>query len=398
MKVLNVVGARPNFVKIAPLLARMREHSGIHPVLVHTGQHSGEAMADCFLRDLQIPRPDFVLSGDAARSEHDMTRGLMQIMRSERPHVVVVVGDVNSTVAAAAAAAELGIPIAHVEAGLRSFDTAMPEEENRIITDGLSSLWFASEPSAVGNLVAEGRPRERIFLAGNVMIDSLRQCLPLAQRSAVLSRLGLVGKKYGLVTLHRPAAVDDPETLRRVWPALEGIAARVPLIFPVHPRTQARLRQFGLDGSSPSQTAAGGAIRMIPPLPYLEFLHLESKANLVLTDSGGVQEETTAMGVPCLTLRNNTERPITVTQGTNQIVGLDPARIANAAHEILAGRAKEGRVPPLWDGHAAEGIVNVLCKLFGLPAHARQIPAIRTSFQPTVPAVTQSSEPFCLPN
>jgi UDP-N-acetylglucosamine 2-epimerase (non-hydrolysing) len=398
MKVLNVVGARPNFVKIAPLLARMREHAAIHPVLVHTGQHSGEEMADSFLRDLQIPRPDFVLSGDATRCERGMTRALAQIMRSERPDVMVAVGDVNSTVAATVAAAELDIPIAHVEAGLRSFDNSMQEEVNRIISDAISTVLFASEPSAVGNLVAEGRPQERIFLVGNVMIDSLRRYLPLAVRSAVLSRLGLIGKKYALVTLHRPATVDDPETLRRVWPALESIAASVPLIFPVHPRTQSRLGQFGFEGLSPQKSRIEGrVIRMIPPLPYLEFLHLESKAALVLTDSGGVQEETTAMAVPCLTMRNNTERPITVTQGTNQIVGLDPARIVNAAHEILAVRTKQGHIPPLWDGHAAERIVNVLCRLF-LPARGRQIPAFRPSVQHTVPATDQSLEPICLPN
>ena len=396
MEVLNVVGARPNFVKIAPLLSRMREHAEIHPVLVHTGQHSSHEMADCFLRDLQIPRPDFVLSSDAARSEPEMTHALAQIMRFERPDVVLVVGDVNSTVAAAVAAAEAGIPIAHVEAGLRSFDNTMPEEVNRIVTDSLSSLWFAGEPSAVYNLLAEGHSRERTFFAGNVMIDSLRQCLPLAQRSEVLSRLGLVGTRYALATLHRPATVDDPETFRRVWPALETIAASVPLIFPVHPRTQARLRQFEFGGPSPPETA--GAIRMIPPLPYLEFLHLESKASLVLTDSGGVQEETTAMGVPCLTLRNNTERPVTVTHGTNRIVGLEPTRIVNAAHKILAGRPKQGRIPPLWDGHAAERIVNVLCKHFGMPALTPQVPPTRPSLQRVAPLIAQSEDSLHLPN
>ncbi|HXJ93643.1 MAG TPA: UDP-N-acetylglucosamine 2-epimerase (non-hydrolyzing) [Terriglobia bacterium] len=397
IKVLNVVGARPNFVKIAPLLARMREHAGIRPILVHTGQHSSRDMVDCFWQDLRIPRPDFVLSGDAARRELAMTQALAQIMGFERPDVVLVVGDVNSTVAAAVAATELGIPIAHVEAGLRSFDITMPEEVNRIITDGVSTLWFASEPSAVCNLMAEGYLPERVFFVGNVMIDSLRQCLPLAQRSAALRRLGLVGHKYALATLHRPATVDDREVLRQVWPALESIAARVPLVFPVHPRTQARLRQFGLERRSLRQARRRGVILMIPPLPYLEFLHLESKACLVLTDSGGVQEETTAMGVACLTLRNNTERHITVTQGTNQIVGLDPVRIVNAAHEILAGRAKQGRIPQLWDGHAAERIVNVLRKHFGAPEHAPQLAPPQAS-QRTAPRIAQSRDPLCLPN
>jgi UDP-N-acetylglucosamine 2-epimerase (non-hydrolysing) len=364
MKVFNVVGARPNFVKIAPLLARMREHPEIHPILVHTGQHSGQEMSDCFWRDLQIPRPDFVLRTGTAGTTQGMTRALAQIMRCERPDVAVVVGDVNSTLAAAVAAAELGIPIAHVEAGLRSFDTGMPEEVNRTITDAVSTLLFASEPSAVCNLLKEGHRRERIFLVGNVMIDSLKHCLPLAGRSDVLRRLGLEGKSYALVTLHRPATVDDPSTLRQVWPALENIAAHMPLVFPVHPRAQARLRECRFEERS-SQSAWGRAVvQIIPPLPYLEFLHLESKASLVLTDSGGVQEETTAMGVPCLTLRNNTERPATVTQGTNEIVGLDCARIVSAAHKILAGQAKQRRIPALWDGQAAERIVSVLCKHF----------------------------------
>jgi UDP-N-acetylglucosamine 2-epimerase (non-hydrolysing) len=391
MKVFNVVGARPNFVKIAPLLARMRAHSAIHPILVHTGQHYAKEMVDCFFRDLHMPRPDFVLSNGPASPgapTRDMTRALAQIMRSERPDVVVVVGDVNSTVAAAVAAAELGIPIAHVEAGLRSFDTTMPEEANRIITDAVSALLFASEASAVCNLLAEGHRRQRIFLAGNVMIDSLRQCLPLAQRSAVLSRLGLVGRKYALVTLHRPATVDDPATLRQVWPALESIATQVPVVFPVHPRTQKRLSQYRFEGRTSKEPASGGAaIQMIPPLPYLEFLHLESTASFVLTDSGGVQEETTAMRVPCLTMRNNTERPVTVTEGTNQVVGLEPAKIVNAACEILAGRAKRGQIPPLWDGRAAERIVNVLCKHFGLPERSSHVPAIQPALQHPVPAI-----------
>jgi UDP-N-acetylglucosamine 2-epimerase (non-hydrolysing) len=398
MKVLNVVGARPNFVKIAPLLARMRQHAAIHPILVHTGQHSGKEMVDCFWRDLQIPKPDFVLSGVAAASQLEMTRALAPIMRSEQADVVVVVGDVNSTVAAAVAAAELGIPIAHVEAGLRSFDNTMPEEINRIITDSISTFLFASERSGVCNLLAEGHRPERIFFAGNVMIDSLRQCLPRAEQSGVLSRLGLEGRKYALLTLHRQGTVDDHETVRQIWPALESIAAQVPVVFPVHPRTQARMRQYGLEGCCSDRSASGGAaIRMIPPLPYLEFLHLESKASLVLTDSGGVQEETTALGIPCLTIRNTTERPITVTQGTNEIVGLDPARTMKAAHEVLAGRAKRGRTPSLWDGHAAQRIVSVFCRHFGLSGPSPEILSVAPTLQHTA-TDAEHSRPFLPPN
>ena len=397
MKILNVVGTRPNFVKIAPLLARMRQHAAIHPILVHTGQHFGEEMVNCFWRDLQIPQPDFVLSTSVV-SQPEMTRALVPIMSSERPDVVVVVGDVNSTVAAAVAAAELGIPIAHVEAGLRSFDNSMPEEINRIITDSVSTFLFASERSGVCNLLAEGHWPERIFFAGNVMIDSLRKCLPLAQQSGVVSRLSLEGRKYALLTLHRQGTVDHPETVWQIWPALESIAAQVPVVFPLHPRTQARLRQYGSEGNCSEGSASGGAaIRMIPPLPYLEFLHLESKASLVLTDSGGVQEETTALGVPCLTIRNNTERPITVTQGTNQIVTLDPTRIVKAANEILAGRTKQGRIPPFWDGHAAQRIVSVLCQHFGLSGPSPEILPVAPTLQHTA-TDPEHSRPFLPPN
>ncbi|HEV2424587.1 MAG TPA: UDP-N-acetylglucosamine 2-epimerase (non-hydrolyzing) [Terriglobia bacterium] len=366
LKILSVVGTRPNFVKIAPLLAEMRRWPGVCPVLVHTGQHFDREMSDCFLDELRIPAPDFVLRRCASAGVADMVSALREVIRSESPDVVLVVGDVNSTLAGAEAAAGLGIPVAHVEAGLRSFDPGMVEERNRIATDQLSELLFASEPSGVVNLLAEGRPRDSIFLAGNVMIDTLKEFLAAARRSTALTRLGLADERgtprpYALATLHRPATVDNPEALRRIWGALEEIADDLPVIFPAHPRTQTRLGDCGL-ANRDSGTAG---VRLIGPLPYLDFVRLESAAALVMTDSGGVQEETTAMCVPCLTLRNNTERPITVREGTNQVVGLDPAAIVAAARRVLSGNVKTGRIPRLWDGRSAQRIVSTLCRHYG---------------------------------
>ena len=400
MKILNVVGARPNFVKIAPLLAEIRCYPDIEPWLVHTGQHHDREMADCFLRDLDIPAPDFVLRQPAAglAAQEEMTAALRQIMLCRRPDVAVVVGDVTSTVAAALAAADLGVPVAHVEAGLRSFDRSMPEEINRIVTDSVSSLLFASEPSAVQNLVSEGCRRSRIFLVGNVMIDTLKRFRATAERSTILPRLDLVSAsgvpvRYVLVTLHRPAMVDDPIIFAHVWKALEAIASHLPVVFPVHPRTQSRLQDQRMNarrhGSRVRDAIANTAgIRLVRPLPYPDFLRLESAAALVLTDSGGVQEETTALGVPCLTLRNNTERPITVTEGTNQIVGLEPARIEQAALRILTGRFEPGRIPRLWDGQSARRIVRILHQHFGSPVQPGQLPIF-----PTLPA-TPVGPPF----
>jgi UDP-N-acetylglucosamine 2-epimerase (non-hydrolysing) len=380
MRVLSVVGARPNFVKIAPLLAEMRRCADVEALLVHTGQHNDREMSDCFQRDLAIPPPDFRLtidaSGRAARSEA-MRSGLSGVMRNVHPDVVLVVGDVDSTLAGALAAHDLGIPVAHVEAGLRSFDRTMPEEINRILTDSVSSLFFASEPSAVANLRAEGYPAERIFLTGNVMIDTLRRFQCLACRSTILSRLGLLdtegaAKEYALATLHRPGAVDDATILPAIWRALEEIGTTIPVIFPAHPRTRSRLERAGL--LARGECGANGPVRVIPPQAYLDFLCLESEAALVMTDSGGVQEETTALGVPCLTLRNNTERPITITQGTNRLVGLDPLKIVGTARQILSGRFVPRRHPALWDDRSAERVVRVL------RGHFNSLPRPKTDF------------------
>jgi UDP-N-acetylglucosamine 2-epimerase (non-hydrolysing) len=371
MKVLNVVGARPNFVKIAPLIAEMRKHPGITPLLVHTGQHYDSGMSDSFFRDLDIPRPDFHLQaqpGGSASQVSDIIARLGPVLASERPDVALVVGDVNSTLAGALAATRLGIPVAHVEAGLRSFDRRMPEETNRVMTDAVSSLLFTTEPSGVENLLREGKPPGRIFLAGNVMIDTLKHAMARMGNGAGPAAPGVPpcaelsqGRRYAVLTLHRQGLVDDRNLLERVWRVLQEIGGAVPIIFPVHPRTRTRLRGLGFECSSTTRDGNGhGPIHMVPPLGYLEFLRLQKQAALVLTDSGGVQEETTALGVPCLTLRENTERPFTVTHGTNTVVGFDPDNIRREVKRALSREPRPVGAHRLWDGRAAERIVRIL--------------------------------------
>jgi UDP-N-acetylglucosamine 2-epimerase (non-hydrolysing) len=352
-------------------MAEMRKHTGIRPLLVHTGQHYDLEMSDSFFQELGIPQPDINLevgSASAARQVAQIIERLEPVLVAERPDIVVLVGDVNSTLAGALTAVKLGIRVAHVEAGLRSFDRTMPEEINRVLTDAISDLLFASEPSGVENLLKEGRPANQIFLVGNVMIDTLKTCLGRARQ---LEPLGdpEIGSENGsdppagfaLVTLHRPSTVDNACVLRIVWQALEEIGKAIPIVFPVHPRTRKRLRDLGLElmGIAPPFARPNG-IRLISPLSYLRFLHLESLATFVVTDSGGIQEETTVLGVPCLTVRENTERPITVTEGTNTLVGLDPERLKEEARQILCGKGKRGRAPALWDGQAAQRIVETL--------------------------------------
>jgi UDP-N-acetylglucosamine 2-epimerase (non-hydrolysing) len=359
MKILSVVGARPNLVKIAPLLRAMRHHPEIHPVLVHTGQHYDQALSDIFFRQMAIPQPDINLevgSGSHAWQTAEILKRLEPTLEGQQPSLVLVVGDVNSTMAAALAAAKLGIPVAHVEAGLRSFDRSMPEEINRVVTDALADYLFATEQDAVENLLQEGRPREKIFLVGNVMIDALRHYLPLARQSQLPAELGLTDghgfKPYALLTLHRPANVDSETRLRALLEAIGQISEELPVLFPVHPRTQKKLCN-GNAGLHPN-------LRLLPPAGYLDFLCLLNHARLVLTDSGGIQEETTALGVPCLTIRENTERPVTVAMGTNQVVGGDPHKILAAARSILRGGLRPFQLPPLWDGQAAERIIKIL--------------------------------------
>ncbi len=360
MKVLNVCGARPNFMKIAPLMRAFQQRADYDARLVHTGQHYDEAMSKAFFDDLNLPRPDINLEVGSA-SHAVQTARIMErfepVCLDERPDAVLVVGDVNSTIACALVAAKLHIAIIHVEAGLRSFDRTMPEEVNRVLTDAISDLLFVTEPSGVENLTREGVPADRIHLVGNVMIDTLRAQQALAEQSDVLARLELTPRGYGVLTLHRPATVDDPAVLGGVCDAFERIQAELPLAFPLHPRTRNNMRQSGIL----ARLEAMPGMRLLDPLGYLDFLKLTSSAAVVLTDSGGIQEETTVLGVPCLTLRENTERPITIDQGTNQLVGVAPDRILGAFESVRKGEL-EHRVPDLWDGQAAERIADVMLK------------------------------------
>ncbi|HKQ80566.1 MAG TPA: UDP-N-acetylglucosamine 2-epimerase (non-hydrolyzing) [Blastocatellia bacterium] len=357
VKILNVVGARPNFMKMAPIIAAInRRPNEVSQRLAHTGQHYDEAMSAVFFGDLGIPEPDINLetrSGTPTRQMAHIMVAFEEVLIVQQPDWVVVVGDVNSTIACALVASKLNVRIAHVEAGLRSFDRAMPEEINRALTDQLADLLLTPSEDADANLLREGIPIERIERVGNVMIDTLFQQIERARNSTILDELELRPGEFAALTLHRPSNVDNPETLSRICAAVGEIARELPVIFPAHPRTQARMREFG--------HGAPAGVRVIPPLGYLDFLQLWSNARMALTDSGGLQEETTALGVPCLTLRENTERPITIEQGTNRLVGSDPARIIGAAREILSGGVSSApRAPELWDGHAADRIVEAL--------------------------------------
>jgi UDP-N-acetylglucosamine 2-epimerase (non-hydrolysing) len=357
VRIACIVGARPNFVKVAPILASLRDQPSVRAVLIHTGQHYDAVMSDAFFKSLDIPAPDRnlgVRAGGAVAQLAEMLQRLEPALRDEDPDLVVVVGDVNSTLAGALAAVKLGIPVAHVEAGLRSFDRTMPEEINRVLTDAVSDLLFTTEPSAGENLTREGIPAARIHLVGNVMIDTLFRCRPRADQSAILETLGLQPGAYAALTLHRPSNVDDSEALEHLLGAMARIQADMPVVFPVHPRTRRSLE--AMDGRLPVMPA----LRLTDPLPYLDFVRLMANARCVLTDSGGIQEETTALGVPCITLRPNTERPITVSHGTNRVVGTDPARISAAWAQLARGDWPTGRLPELWDGHAADRIVKIL--------------------------------------
>jgi UDP-N-acetylglucosamine 2-epimerase (non-hydrolysing) len=364
MKLVSAVGARPNFMKIAPVIRAIDKRNSassgelIEYVLVHTGQHYDYEMSQVFFQDLKLPQPDLHL-GVGSGSHGEQTGRVMiefeKVLLKERPDLVIVVGDVNSTLAAALAAAKLHIPVAHVEAGLRSYDRSMPEEINRLLTDAVADYLFTHSPDADENLRKEGIPPQKIFLVGNVMIDSLLFHRDKASRRPVLSKLGLAKGDYALLTLHRPSNVDDKPSLIRIINALRQIAQRVPIAFPAHPRTRKSIDEFKL-----GKLLEGQPILLVEPLGYLDFLKLEMNAKLVMTDSGGVQEETTALGIPCLTLRDTTERPITVSQGTNTLVGNDSSRIVEEAFRILDGKGKKGSCPELWDGKAAERIVSVL--------------------------------------
>ena len=355
IRVLALVGARPNFMKIAPLLLELRSRERFETTLVHTGQHYDAAMSADFFRDLGIPEPDVNLavgSGSHAAQTAQVLVGVEDLLVEQRPEALLLVGDVNSTVAASLAAAKLLIPIAHVEAGLRSGDRSMPEEINRLVTDTLSTWCFTTEPAGDANLRREGIAEEKIHQVGNVMIDTLRANQARANELDTLERLGLEAGGYALLTLHRPSNVDDRATLSGLVEVLEEIHRELPVVFPVHPRTSAAIRDL-LGGKEP-------ALRLLEPQGYLDFLRLMSQAKFVLTDSGGIQEETTALGVPCLTMRDNTERPITIEEGTNILVGSHADVVRDAARKILDGKVKTGRVPELWDGRASVRIADIL--------------------------------------
>jgi UDP-N-acetylglucosamine 2-epimerase (non-hydrolysing) len=357
MRIAAVVGARPNFVKIAPILAELRAYPEVSTTLIHTGQHYDAQMSDAFFAHLELPAPDVnlgVRADGAVEQIAEVMRQLAAVLGSARPDLVVVVGDVNSTLAGALAAVKLGLPVAHVEAGLRSFDRSMPEEVNRILTDQVSDLLFTTEPSGNDNLAREGVGANRVHFVGNVMIDTLFRYRHRAAASTVLRQLGMKPGGYAALTLHRPSNVDDPGALRCLLDAIARIQAEAPVVFPVHPRTRRRLTELG--GHGPARPG----LILADPLPYLDFVQLMANARCVLTDSGGVQEETTALGVPCLTLRATTERPITVTRGTNRVVGVEAANIYGCWRDVVEGRWPAGELPELWDGKAAERIARVL--------------------------------------
>jgi len=365
VKILNVVGARPNLMKIAPLIEETQRFPDIHQTLLHTGQHYDDKMSQIFFDELGIPQPDIYLgvgSGSHAEQTARVMVAFEKILLEDRPEVVVVVGDVNSTLACAITAAKLRAPVAHVEAGLRSFDRGMPEEINRIVTDALSDFLFTTSRDAGKNLQNESVPAEKIFFVGNVMIDTLIKHRDQARLLNSPAEFGLEPGGYALLTLHRPSNVDTPKVFAGILDAMTMIQRETPILFPIHPRTRKRLDEFGFQ----SKLAISPNLHILEPLGYLKFLDLMMHARLILTDSGGIQEETTILGVPCLTLRENTERPVTVTQGTNLVVGTDPTRIVQETRRILDGDIRKGQVPELWDGHAAERIVSVLRQSFTL--------------------------------
>ena len=359
MKIINVVGARPNFMKIAPIMDAYKASKVIEPLLVHTGQHYDEEMSDLFFAELEIPEPDINLevgSATHAVQTAEIMKAFEPVVLKHKPDIVLVVGDVNSTIACGLVAVKLGVKLAHVEAGLRSFDRSMPEEINRLVTDSISDFLFCTEQSGVDNLLREGTPKEKIFLVGNVMIDTLLKNKAKVVNSNFPSQLNLDGNDFTVLTLHRPANVDDPVIFGRILDALEVIQSDMPIIFPVHPRTRKNL----VSSSFRQRIERQPNLRLIDALDYLDFLKLMSSAKLVLTDSGGVQEETTALKVPCLTLRKNTERPITAEIGSNQVVGTDTDKIIEAYKQVVNGRLPNFQIPPLWDGHAAARIIKVL--------------------------------------
>jgi UDP-N-acetylglucosamine 2-epimerase (non-hydrolysing) len=365
MKIICVVGARPNFIKMAALLSAIDAHNregkkpSISRILVHTGQHYDEKLSDVFFRVLQIPNPDINLgigSGSHSWQTAEIMKMFEPVLLEHQPDLVIVVGDVNSTIACSLVACKLGIKIAHVEAGLRSFDRTMPEEVNRVLTDAISDFLFTSERDAENNLLREGISRDKIYFVGNTMIDTLLKHKKNADQSGILSQIGCEEKKYAVLTLHRPSNVDNPVLLKEIFKALAEISKRTTIVFPVHPRTKKEIEKHGI--------ALNEKIVLCEPMGYLDFMKLISSARFVLTDSGGIQEETTVLGVPCLTIRENTERPVTLTQGTNRLVGTDGDRIVKESLAILNGMTRAHHFPELWDGKAADRVIDIIAKIF----------------------------------
>lgn len=361
MKIVSVVGARPNFIKVAPVMQAMAKRLDIKQVLIHTGQHYDDNMSELFFKELGLLKPDVNLgvgSGSQAWQTAQIMIRFEEVALKEKPDMVLVYGDVNSTVAAALVCSKLLIPVGHVESGLRSFDRTMPEEINRLLTDQIAELLFTPSKDGDENLLREGVPKEKIHLVGNVMIDTLIRLLPKAQGEELKAEL-VGNRNYALVTLHRPSNADEPEMLSNVMATLEEISHDLPVIFPVHPRTKKKISEFGF------HIAKNGRLNLIDPLGYLDFLGLQKRAMVVITDSGGIQEETTFLGIPCLTVRYNTERPITAEMGTNVIVGQDMKRLKKEVYNVLDGNAKKGKVPPLWDGKASERIADIIVRGMG---------------------------------
>jgi len=366
-KIFLVAGARPNFMKIAPIYRELKRHGArFKPIIIHTGQHYDDRMSRIFFDDLNLPKPDAYL-GVGSASHAVQTAKIMiefeKVLLKNRPELVMVVGDVNSTIACALTAAKLNIPLAHIEAGLRSYDRAMPEEINRILTDRISDYLFTTCKDANENLLHEGIAQKKIFFVGNVMIDTLKKSQVASRKSQVLEKLGLKKKGYALLTLHRPSNVDDKKAFTGIAKALSKVAEQIPVIFPVHPRTRTRVNEFSLSrffNYKLSVNCQPSTINCINPLGYLDFLKLICEAKFVLTDSGGIQEETTVLNIPCLTLRENTERPITITQGTNTLVGTTPEKIISESKKILNGSGKSGKIPLLWNGKTAPKIIRIL--------------------------------------
>lgn len=360
-KIISVVGARPNFIKIAPIHKAFQRYPSIKHLICHTGQHFDEKMSKVFFDELEMPKPDFYLGISGGSHAVQVAQIMMEfekIVLQEKPDLVIVPGDVNSTMACALVTSKLGIKIAHVESGLRSFDREMPEEINRIVTDVLADYLFVNEQSGLDHLKHEGIAKEKVFFTGNVMIDSLVHYLPKIDASSILNELGIEKQKFVLMTFHRPSNVDNEEKLKEIISFISKIAKERKVVFPVHPRTKNNIAKFNLSVLSDKN------IILTEPIGYIDFLCLTKNAELIITDSGGIQEESTFLGVQCITVRDNTERPVTVTVGTNQLIGTDLQKVSCAALEVLSGKKKNGSIPELWDGHAAERITDIIVKNF----------------------------------